>query len=163
MLQRLRRLLPVISLLIFAGCATAPPSALPKPPRAATAIPGEDFIWPLQGRVIAKFGERIDNAVNQGINIEPYNNYDVVAARSGRVVFLNDDFLDLGKTLILQHPDGFWTVYGRNEQVLVKIGDSVARGANIAKAGKPGRERNIYLHFEIRKGHIPHNPVFYLP
>jgi len=221
MLQRLRSPLSVISVFIFAGCATVPPVISPKPPTATTggfyhrvekgetlwriakannldleellranhitdsgkvevgrllSIPAfarqpalsvtfaqEDFIWPLEGRVIANFGENINNAVNQGINILPDKNYNVAASRSGKVVFYNDNFLDLGKTIILEHPDGFWTVYARNQEVFVKTGDLVPRGTNIAKAGQAGRDRKVYLHFEIRKNHIPQNPNFYLP
>jgi len=124
---------------------------------------GEDFIWPLKGKVIATFGQNVNNAVNKGINIQPYKQLEVVASRSGKVVFYDNDFLDLGKTIIIEHPDGFWTVYGRNEEVFVKIGDNIKKGINIARVGSAGRDKNIYLHFEIRKGHIPQNPNFYLP
>jgi hypothetical protein len=123
----------------------------------------EDFIWPLKGKVIANFGQNFNNAINKGINIQPYKQLEVVASRSGKVVFFDDDFLDFGKTIIIEHPDGFWTVYGRNEEVFVKIGDIVKRGNGIAKVGSAGRDRNTYLHFEIRKGPISQNPNFYLP
>jgi len=148
-------------------------AALPKPYMEGANRPketalsagsyGEDFIWPIRGKVIAFFGENFNNAVNKGINIQPYKKLEVVASRSGRVVFYDNDFLDLGKTIIIEHPDGFWTVYGRNEEVFVKIGDSIKRGSSIARAGSAGRDKNTYLHFEIRKGHIPQNPNFYLP
>jgi murein DD-endopeptidase MepM/ murein hydrolase activator NlpD len=123
----------------------------------------EDFKWPLKGRVIAAFGQSANNVVNKGINIQPDKNSNVAASRSGKVVFYNDDFLNLGKTVIIEHPDGFWTVYARNKEVFVKVGDLVPRSAIIGKVGQAGRDKNTYLHFEIRKGHIPQNPSFYLP
>ena len=46
---------------------------------------------------------------------------------------------------------------------LIKAGDNVQKGAVIAKAGSAVRDKNIYLHFEIRKGHMPQNPYYYLP
>ncbi|MFA6217049.1 MAG: LysM peptidoglycan-binding domain-containing M23 family metallopeptidase [Candidatus Omnitrophota bacterium] len=140
------------------------------PARPAEALPTQkktfstdDFIWPLQGKTITLFGQSFNNMVNKGINIAPLRNQEVIASRSGKVVYCNDNFLSFGKTIIIDHADGFSTVYARNAEILVKTGDYVNRGAMIAKAGQAGRDKKIYLHFEIRKGHVPRNPVFYLP
>jgi murein DD-endopeptidase MepM/ murein hydrolase activator NlpD len=123
----------------------------------------ERFAWPLRGQVISTFGQTFNNMVNKGISIRGSLNSDVIAARSGRVIFSADNFLSFGKTIIIEHPDGFSTVYARNSEVFVKAGDSISKGAVIAKVGSAGRDKNTYLHFEIRKGHIPQNPYFYLP
>ncbi len=123
----------------------------------------EDFIWPLRGKVIATFGQTFSNMINKGINIQPYGVHDVVATRSGKVIFYADDFQGFGKTIIIDHGDGLSSIYARNAQVFIKIGDTVQKGTPIAKAGSAGRDNNVYLHFEIRKGHIPQNPYFYLP
>jgi murein DD-endopeptidase MepM/ murein hydrolase activator NlpD len=123
----------------------------------------DDFIWPVRGRVIASFGQTFNNMINKGINIQPYNNLNVVAARSGKVIFYSDNFGHFGKTIVIEHGEGFSTVYARNSQAFIKAGDSVEKGAVIAKAGLAGEGNNMYLHFEIRKGHIPQNPKFYLP
>jgi murein DD-endopeptidase MepM/ murein hydrolase activator NlpD len=122
----------------------------------------EDFIWPLRGKVIATFGQTFNNMINKGINIEPYGSPDVVAARSGRVIFYTDNFKGFGKTIIVDHGDGFTSIYARNSQVFIKAGDSVQKGSLIAKAGSAARDKNRYLHFEIRKGYVPQNPYFYL-
>ncbi len=123
----------------------------------------DDFIWPNRGRVISTFGQTSNNMINKGINIQPYNNLEVVACRSGKVVFYADNFGAFGKTIIIEHSDGFSTVYARNSQVFVKAGDSVQKGTAIAKIGQAGRDKNTYLYFEIRKGRLPQNPIFYLP
>ena len=123
----------------------------------------DDFIWPVKGKVITAFGQTFNNMVNKGINIQPYTNLDIVAARSGKVTFCSDDFGAFGKTIIIEHGDGFSTVYSRNAQVFIQAGDNIQRGTVIAKVGAAGRDKNKYLHFEIRKGHIPQNPFFYLP
>lgn len=124
----------------------------------------EDFIWPLKGKVITDFGVVASNMITKGINIKPYsNNEDVVAARSGKVVFYSPDFENYGKTIIIDHGDGFLSVYARNSQVFVKVGEQVVRGSAIAKAGFAGRDKATYLHFQIRKGVTPQNPNFYLP
>jgi murein DD-endopeptidase MepM/ murein hydrolase activator NlpD len=122
----------------------------------------EDFIWPVRGKIVSSFS-LADNAINKGINIAPSRSTDVLASRGGKVAFFNDDFLDLGKTVILEHSGGFWTVYGRNHEVYVKPGDEVARGMVIAKVGFAGRDNKSYLHFEIRSGSKAQNPLFYLP
>jgi len=123
----------------------------------------DDFIWPISGRVIGSFGQTINSMLNKGINIQPSNSLNVLAARSGRVVFTDDDFAGFGRTIIIEHSDGLFTVYARNREILVKAGDSVKKGALIAKAGSAGRDRNTYLHFEVRRGYVSQNPLFYLP
>lgn len=123
----------------------------------------EDFIWPIRGRVISTFGQTTNNMVNKGLNIQPYDNTNVFASRSGRVVFRNASLHGFGSMVIIDHGDGFSTVYARNRKVLVALGDSVNQGMIIAQAGSAGRDRDVYLHFEIRKAHIAQNPYFYLP
>ena len=130
---------------------------------AALRYSSEDFIWPIKGRVIASFGQTYNNMINKGINIQPRSGMEVVASRSGRVVFYANGFGGYGKTVIIEHGDGLSTVYARNSDVFIKAGDSVRKGTVIAKAGSAGRDKNTYLHFEIRKGHIPQNPYYYLP
>ena len=123
----------------------------------------EDFSWPLKGRVITSFGQTFNDMINKGINIQGVKGQDVVASRSGKVIFYDSNFENFGKTIIIEHSDGFSTVYARNSEVLVKIGDYVQRRTVIAKVGSSDRDKNAYLHFEIRKGYIPQNPYFYLP
>lgn len=136
----------------------------PKNIKSLAGMPlSECFAWPLRGQVISTFGQTFNNMANKGINIKGTLHSDVIAARSGRVVFYNDNFLSFGKTIIIEHADGFSTVYARNSEVFVKPGDYVSKGTSIAKAGSAGRDKNIYLHFQIRKGSIPQNPYFYLP
>lgn len=123
----------------------------------------EDFIWPLRGKVILPFSQTANNMINKGINIQAYGDTDVVAARSGRVVFYSPNLEGFGKTIIIDHGDNFLTVYARNSQVFVRPGDFIQKGSPIAKVGSAGRDKNAYLHFEIRKGHVSKNPYFYLP
>lgn len=117
----------------------------------------DDFIWPLKGRIVGSFGQIVHNMINKGINIAPYGSRDIIASRSGRVVFLSNNFAGLGKTIILDHGDGFFTVYSLSSELFVKPGDNIKQGTIIARLG------SRYLHFQVRKGHLPQNPVFYLP
>jgi len=134
-----------------------------KPAALTLTSSSEDFIWPIRGRVIGAFGSVHNNMINRGLNIQPGATADVVASRGGRIVFIDKNFGGFGKTFIIDHGDGFSTVYARNSEIFVKAGDSVSRGSVIARAGTAGRDRSTYLHFEIRKGHVSQNPYFYLP
>ncbi len=141
---------------------------IPRRTRLTGAVPvaiyaGDDFMWPLKGKVIAGFGSFSNNMVNEGINIQPQAERRVVASRAGKVVFASQDFSIYGKTVIIDHGDGFSSVYARNAELYVKAGDIVHKGAVIAMAGQSGRDRNEYLHFQIRKGSTAQNPTFYLP
>jgi lipoprotein NlpD len=123
----------------------------------------DDFIWPIKGRVISGFGQVSGDVVNKGINIQPSADLNVVAVRQGKVVFCSDNFGIFGRTLILEHSDGISTVYARNAEVFVKVGEFVNKGALLARAGSVGKDPRRFLHFEVRKGHTPQNPLFYLP
>lgn len=124
--------------------------------------PGKDneFTWPAQGKVVSYFEDRRGAYFNRGIDIKLNEDDFVKASRDGRVVFA-DHLAGYGQALILDHADGFYTVYGRSEKLLVSLGDYVTRGEKIAL---PARERGqAFLHFEIRKGGDPSNPLYYLP
>jgi len=121
---------------------------------------GEDFIWPVKGRVEGRFGQSSGGAISRGIYIRPFSGRDIVASMSGRVVFANDNFAGLGRTVIIEHKDNFFTVYSFETDIIVRPGDTVKQGAVIARLNSSGDNR---LFFQIRKGHLPKNPIFYLP
>lgn len=123
----------------------------------------EDFGWPLNGAVISSFNQDYANMVNKGINIRPSGDSDIIASRGGRVVFLNPSFGRYGKTVIIDNADGYMTIYAGNSEIYVKINDHVDKGQAIARITHKENLHNNYLHFEIRKGDTPKNPLFYLP
>jgi len=123
----------------------------------------ENFIWPVKGRVVSYFGSMKKMARNNGIDIETRDGVGIVASRSGKVAYTNDNMKGYGKTIIIDHLDGFQTVYAHNAKNLVGLDERVARGQVIAKAGKTGRADKPTLHFEIRKKHKSQNPFYYLP
>lgn len=128
----------------------------------ANGASGDDFIWPLRGRVIAGFGSTYRNLINKGINIQAPAGSDILATRRGRVVFYATSFGNFGKTIIIDHGDGLRSVYSRISEVFVQPGENVQRGALVGRVGASIRDKNSYLHFEIRKGAISQNPLFYL-
>jgi murein DD-endopeptidase MepM/ murein hydrolase activator NlpD len=119
-----------------------------------------NFIWPLKGTVVGYFHDTNDGRFNKGIDIHAYEGEMVKAARKGRVVFA--DYLSgYGYTVILGHTDDFYSVYARTARVLVGLNDAVRQGEEIAQIGSV--DDLAYLHFEIRKGSMEDNPLYYLP
>lgn len=127
------------------------------------ALNQEEFCWPLKGKITGAYGQTIKNIINKGINIEAGRNANVVASRSGKTVFMSPSFGSFGKTIIIDHGDGYSSLYAGNSEVYLKPGDQVLKGKIIAKIENTSGNKNNYLHFQIRKGYQPQNPNFYLP
>ncbi|MBU0468179.1 MAG: LysM peptidoglycan-binding domain-containing M23 family metallopeptidase [Candidatus Omnitrophica bacterium] len=120
----------------------------------------KDFIWPVNGKVIKYFQVKNGSQLNKGIDIKTREGEGVKASRTGRVVFA--DYLSgYGNTVILDHSDGYFTVYSNNARLLVKLGEMVLKGKEIAQVGR--RNDMVALHFEIRRNSIEDNPLYYLP
>lgn len=135
----------------------------PPPPRKAEPLSRAGFVWPVAGKVVHSFGATMGPAKNKGIDIAARRGTRVVASRSGTVSFTDEHMKGLGKTVIVDHGDGYSSVYGHNSEILVAVGDSVDRNQTIARVGDTGRAEQSMLHFEIRKRHEPQNPFHYLP
>lgn len=127
------------------------------------AVKDEEFSWPLRGKLIAYFGRRYGNIISKGIDVKARLGQTVYAARSGKVVFSKDTTRSYGKTLIIDHGDGFSSLYSSNSDILVNNGEWIAKGKPIARVGMTKQSQTPHLHFEIRKGHVAHNPLHYLP
>ncbi|NTV29024.1 MAG: peptidoglycan DD-metalloendopeptidase family protein [Candidatus Omnitrophica bacterium] len=119
-----------------------------------------EFMWPARGKVVYYFDDRRGASFNRGIDIKLTDEEFVKASRDGRVVF-SDHLAGYGYAVILDHADGFYTVYGRGDKLLVSAGDYVTRGEKIVVPAREGGQ--AFLHFEIRKGSAPSNPLYYLP
>jgi len=123
----------------------------------------ENFMWPVKGSVVSYFGSTKNLVSNKGIDIRAKDGGSVLASRSGKVTFVSDQLEGYGKTIIVDHLDGFETVYAYNAQNFVTTGQVVKKGDVIARVGKTGRANGPTVHFEIRKRHKPQNPFYYLP
>jgi len=86
----------------------------------------------------------------------------VLASADGTVAYVGSDIPSLGGLVILQHGGGWTTVYGHAGQLLVQRGQSVKRGQMIALSGDSGASR-AQLHFEMRQGRTPVDPLPRLP
>lgn len=138
-------------------------------PAAGTGYPAASvtdrsvvFIWPVEGTVACSFGEEWNRARNKGIDIAALEGAPVRAAQSGRIVFCEQSFRGMGKTLIIDHGGGYQTVYAYNSELLTSEGHSVKQGDQVARVGRGGRASGPSLHFEIRKDGAPCDPLTYL-
>lgn len=145
--------------------ATTPPPA-PLPPTVAVAAGrGFDgaFAWPLTGRVLLKFGPFGSGRRNDGINIAADQGAPVLAAADGVVVYAGNDIASYGGLVLIRHGERWTTAYGHASQLLVTRGQAVRRGQLIARAGESGTVDRPQLHFEIREGRKPVDPLLKLP
>lgn len=130
------------------------------PLSTTTAMVKDDFGWPVAGRVIRYFGEKRGSYLSHGIGIETMEGQPVTASRQGKVVFA-DYLAGYYYTVILDHMDGYFTVYGFNSKIAVGVGDVVVKGQKLALAGKKGNSPLLY--FEIRRYAKAENPLYFLP
>ncbi len=145
----------------------APPAPVLAPEPVAEApvvqnVGKAGFIWPADGRVISKFGTTADGLRNDGINIGAPAGAPVRAAREGVVAYAGNQLKGFGNLILLRHDNGFITAYAHNQSLLVAKGDKVKRGQVIARIGSTGNVAKPQLHFEIRKGESPVDPMAYL-
>jgi murein DD-endopeptidase MepM/ murein hydrolase activator NlpD len=126
-----------------------------------SAASASGFVWPVSGQLSEPFGPR-DDGHHDGIDIVAAEGTKVFAARAGRVIF-SDRLSGYGNVVIIEHADGFTTVYAHNSANLARKGDSVGRGLEIASVGQTGRADTTHLHFEIRRHNVARDPTEYLP
>jgi murein DD-endopeptidase MepM/ murein hydrolase activator NlpD len=160
----------------------APPSNLKEPvEKARIATPGNDaaaeakdsqptvtgatsptFRWPVRGRVIAGFGAKPNGQQNDGINVAVPEGTSVKAAEDGVVAYAGNELKGYGNLVLVRHPNGYVTAYAHASELKVKRGDTIKRGQIIATAGQTGGVSSPQLHFEVRKGSTPVDPLPYL-
>lgn len=140
--------------------ATAPSHAAPLPP--APAFDGR-FIVPVEGRLISRFGPKEGGRYNDGINIRAGAGAPIRAAGDGVVAYAGDGIEGFGNLVLVKHSGGWVTAYAHAEDMLVIRGDTVRKGDPIARVGKTGSVDEPQLHFEVRQGKKPVDPLKYLP
>jgi murein DD-endopeptidase MepM/ murein hydrolase activator NlpD len=134
---------------------------VPQPPEPP-AILQEGFIWPVTGTVISTFGAKGGGLYNDGINIAAAAGTPVRAAEDGVVAYAGNELRGFGNMLLIRHPDGWMTTYAHAEELLVTKGERVSKGQVIARVGTTGGVSRPQLHFEMRKGKKPVDPLSHL-
>ncbi len=126
-----------------------------------------DYIWPLEGKVVSPFGWRVHEVLKQkqhhdGIDIDVPVGTVVRASAPGRVYFYGEQ-PGYGNVLIIEHASKWYSLYGHLSSSLVYVGQYVEAGQRVALSGNTGVSSGPHLHFELRNGEFPVDPMRYLP
>src|SRR5450759_322622 len=127
---------------------------------ATGALP--TFRWPVRGKVITSYGAKTNGKANDGINLAVPEGTPVKAAEDGVVAYSGNELKGYGNLVLVRHSNGYVTAYAHASELLVKRGDAIKRGQIIAKSGQSGEVGSPQLHFEIRKGSSPVDPLQFL-
>ncbi len=116
--------------------------------------------WPVAGRITRSFGakEAQGSLQTRGVQIATQTGVDVQAIARGRVAF-SDWLRGFGLLLILDHGEGYMSLYGQNRSLYKEVGEWVERGETIAAAGDSGGQAAAGLYLELRKNGKPFNPA----
>jgi murein DD-endopeptidase MepM/ murein hydrolase activator NlpD len=131
-----------------------------KAAEATGALP--TFRWPVRGKVITAYGAKANGKSNDGINLAVPEGTPVKAADDGVVAYSGNELKGYGNLVLIRHANGYVTAYAHASELLVKRGDTIKRGQVIAKSGQSGEVQSPQLHFEIRKGSSPVDPLQFL-
>ncbi len=147
-----------------APVVTAYSGPIPKNARRGTG----NFGWPASGKITSLFGQIVCSTLlgcepHKGIDIANLPGTPVVASDSGYVVFAGWDKTGYGKLVVINHGNGFVTLYAHMSAIFVKKGQSVAKGQRIGSIGSTGNVTGPHLHFELRQAGRQRNPIGFLP
>ncbi|UPJ65889.1 LysM peptidoglycan-binding domain-containing M23 family metallopeptidase [Bradyrhizobium sp. 191] len=131
-----------------------------KAAEATGALP--TFRWPVRGKVVTSYGAKTNGKANDGINLAVPEGTPVKAAEDGVVAYSGNELKGYGNLVLVRHSNGYVTAYAHASELLVKRGDTIKRGQVIAKSGQSGEVASPQLHFEIRKGSSPVDPLQFL-
>lgn len=136
-----------------------------RPSTQAKAVPSVSFSsspkkwnWPAEGKLVGNYSLKQGS---KGIQISGVDGSPVKATAAGDVVYAGEGLRGYGKLIILKHSADFLSAYAHNKKILVKEGQTIQSGQQIATMGSSGAQSTM-LHFEIRKGGKPVNPMRYL-
>ncbi len=123
------------------------------------------YIWPTSGTITSNFGYRsggVGSTNHKGLDIATAHGSNILAADGGEVIYA-DWMSGYGYLVQVQHDNGDVTYYAHCSQLLVSVGQRVYQGELIAYVGNTGVSSGSHLHFEVRVGDTPQNPLNYLP
>ena len=143
---------------VAAPAQAAPVQTAAISPAAAAepAMSGSDkFRWPVSGRVITDFAA----SRGTGINIDVPEGSSVKAAENGTVIYVGSGVEGYGNLILIRHPNGYVSAYAHLKNMAVDKGAVVNRGDSIGTVGQTGSVSRPQLHFELRKGATPVDPM----
>ncbi len=116
------------------------------------------FGWPASGTIFQGYWSG-----HPGIDIAGWTGAPVTAADSGYVIFSGWDNTGYGYNLVIDHGNGYQTLYAHLDAYYVEAGTNVVKGQTIGAMGTTGNATGPHLHFEVRQGTVQRNPIGFLP
>ncbi len=158
----------VAEMSIYSPTATATPTASSTPtttatptattPPTATPTPRPPFVWPAGAFISQRMGANHPYGIDIGAKYQP-----VYAVRDGRVIFVGGDpCCSYGNYVVVEHDQGWTSLYAHLDAFAVSVGGHVAQGQRIGTSGHTGKSSGPHLHFELRSWGTPVDPVAYL-
>jgi murein DD-endopeptidase MepM/ murein hydrolase activator NlpD len=145
-----------VVLLAFLLLGHAPPVPATAPSSLQSQQP--NLIWPVDGSVTSRFGQRRLFHRHRGVDIKAPKGTPVRAAAAGVVVFSGRQS-SYGRVVKIRHANGLSTTYAHNSANFVKVGERVKTGALIGAVGRTGRATTNHLHFEVRQQGVARDPL----
>ncbi|MCB1917618.1 MAG: peptidoglycan DD-metalloendopeptidase family protein [Rhodocyclaceae bacterium] len=139
--------------------APAEVTAPAAPPTESRRVDGISWSWPNGGTLVGQFSQ---SSARKGLDIAGSTGDPVYAAASGKIVYAGTGLRGYGKLVIIKHDSNYLSAYAHNDQLMVKEGQSVSKGQQIATLGSTDSDKPK-LHFEIRRQGKPVDPSRYLP
>lgn len=139
------------------------PKEVPAAPKYYAQVPGAGlgtgaFLWPTSGKITQNF-----SWYHRALDIASQTMPAILAADSGRVILAGWVVpVAYGNRVMIDHGNGYVTLYAHMSEIHVSVGQQVARGQDIGRMGSTGRSTGPHLHFEIRKDNVCQTPLAYL-
>ena len=143
---------------VIAAAPATPPAIVPGAVVRADDDEKLSWMWPSDGRVVATF----DEGKNKGVDIAGKLGQQVMAAGAGKVMYAGSGIRGYGNLVIVKHSNSLLSAYAHNRAIVVKEGQTVAKGEKIAEMGDSDAD-SVKLHFEIRQQGKPVDPSRFLP
>lgn len=135
-----------------APAQTTPAQAAPA--QTVASVSGGPFRWPVSGNIVSDFASS-----RSGINISAQEGSAVRAVENGTVIYVGSAVEGYGNLILVKHDNGYVSAYAHLKDITVAKGDAVSRGNAIGTVGMTGSVSTPQLHFELRKGATPVDPV----
>ena len=120
-----------------------------------------DFRWPVRGKLTSRFGSR-NGRPHEGIDVSTRRGTHIRSAEAGRVIH-SGRLGAYGLVVVVKHAGHYRSVYAHARRLHVRRGQFVEKGQKLAEVGTTGNSSGPHLHFEIRRGKTPRDPILYLP
>ncbi len=127
------------------------------------ALPSVEFEWPVKDPFVTDYFGWRKKKLHEGIDLRAWTGTPILASASGEVIYVDRRVKYYGKMIVIDHGGGWSTLYAHLSKYNVKVGTFVTAGQRIGLSGRTGRVSGPHLHFEIRKGADPVDPMLFLP